>query len=346
MQVKLNTGEGRRRRALFLYSQLTFYGMLGTLARLGLTRLTSFEGSLAGGVLWANFGGSLLMGILKSWDGSTSSLLNGDHKPIVGPKYKSQADIPWFVGVTTGLYGSFTSFSSFIEVMFNVSAHKQVDGLYSYPNPGYGVMALIAYAILTMAVSVGGYKAGSHIAKGLKELSIPVDKFEAVADVGIMVIGVSGWIVVLVLAVVMNHGSWRYWSLCCVFSPFGVFVRYIFAQWWNRVSKRFMFGTFAANVLGTTIMSILLLLQTGKSMSGNGPIVSHRVRCTVISGLRDGFCGSLTTISTFAAECNNLKRLRDAYSYAFISIAVSYIIMVLIRGVYIWVHGSTTPVCQ
>lgn len=346
MPLKLNTGEGRTRRALFLYSQLTFYGMLGTLARLGLIRLTSFEGSLGGGVLWANFGGSILMGILKSWDGSTSTLLNGDHMPIVGPKYKSQADIPWFVGVTTGLYGSFTSFSSFIEVMFNVSAHKQVNGLYEYPNPGYGVMALLSYVFLTMAMSVGGYKAGTHIAKGLKEFSIPVNKFEAAADVSIMVVGVSGWVVVVVLAIVMNQGSWRYWCLSCAFSPFGVFIRYGFAQLWNKVSKRFMFGTFAANVFGTAIMSVLVLLQTGKSISGTSPIISHPVKCTVLSGLRDGFCGSLTTISTFAAECNNLQRLRDAYFYALISIAIAYIIMVLILGVYIWVHGFTTAVCQ
>ncbi|KAM0196280.1 hypothetical protein ACHAPI_006010 [Fusarium lateritium] len=50
---------------LYTHSYLIFFAILGTLARLGLTALTHYSGTpVIFNTLWANFGGSLVMGFL------------------------------------------------------------------------------------------------------------------------------------------------------------------------------------------------------------------------------------------------------------------------------------------
>lgn len=332
---------------VFRYGYLTFYSILGTLARLGIVRLISFEGPLGGGILWANFAGSLLMGISKSWTGAVNSVLDNDrnYKSIYGATYTGIADIPVYVGLTTGFYGSFTSFSTFIEVLFNVSAHNDIQDIGVYKNPGYGVMAFLAYMIITLSVSIGGYKIGVHIWQEiLKELIVPLHSFEGVLDILTVFLGFAGWIVVLVLAIVKESDQWRYWTLACLFAPVGVYLRYQFSLWWNKISKKFFVGTFVANMIGTIVLSIILLLQTGTLGDNHKPIITNKVKCMILSGFRDGFCGSLTTVSTFVSELVTMDTFY-AYIYGLVSIALGYIFMVLIYGVYIWVKGASPAVC-
>lgn len=66
-------------------------------------------------------------------------------------------------------------------------------------------------------------------------------------------------------------------------------------------------ATFIANVAGCLILgaAATLLAHTPRNLPENGPIVSvdaHRTRKRVLLGVATGFCGSLTTFSTFAVE--------------------------------------------
>src|SRR5436305_11274869 len=71
---------------LYTVSYLVLFSMLGTLARLGVQALTFYRGApVVTSVLWANFGGSLIMGFLsedrqlfkEEWGPSSTSLVSG-----------------------------------------------------------------------------------------------------------------------------------------------------------------------------------------------------------------------------------------------------------------------------
>ncbi|RCH77801.1 hypothetical protein CU098_005127, partial [Rhizopus stolonifer] len=89
--------------------------------------------------------------------------------------------------------------------------------------------------------------------------------------------------------------------------------------------------TFIANIFGTIVLSILVLLQSGAV----SPAISS---CEVIQALADGFCGCLTTISTFMVELNTLG-IWDGYVYGISSVVVAQCFVFVILGSFIWSQG-------
>ena len=62
------------------------------------------------------------------------------------------------------------------------------------------------------------------------------------------------------------------------------------------------------------------------------------IACAVLYGVDQGFCGCLSTISTFAVELDTLMRLH-AYLYATISIGLGIICMIVLVGISAWAVG-------
>lgn len=58
----------------------------------------------------------------------------------------------------------------------------------------------------------------------------------------------------------------------------------------------------------------------------------------VLQGVQDGFCGCLTTVSTWVFELKGLKR-RHAYRYGSSSVGVSLALLVVIMGTLKWTRG-------
>jgi fluoride exporter len=58
----------------------------------------------------------------------------------------------------------------------------------------------------------------------------------------------------------------------------------------------------------------------------------------VLYGVEQGFCGCLSTISTFAVELDTLIR-RHAYVYASVSISVGIVLMTIVVGIPAWTKG-------
>lgn len=76
----------------------------------------------------------------------------------------------------------------------------------------------------------------------------------------------------------------------------------------------------ATIVLGVTIL-VFERLFTPLSLSLSA----------ILSGIGDGFCGCLSTLSTFVVELDTLA-VRYAYVYAFISVGVGLVVLVIIVG--------------
>jgi fluoride exporter len=66
--------------------------------------------------------------------------------------------------------------------------------------------------------------------------------------------------------------------------------------------------------------------------------------CRVLQGVMEGFCGCLTTVSTWVAELNGLKR-EHGYIYGFTSVVVALSFLIVIMGSLLWSRGFNIPVC-
>ncbi|CAN6631464.1 fluoride export protein 1 [Trichomonascus vanleenenianus] len=326
------------------HAGMAFTGIVGSLARAGLTRLTTFEGEpFSGTVIWSNFAGCFILGMLFNSKPMFDSLIINN---LYGRQYSSFGEIPIYTALATGFCGSLTSFSTFMLELFELSANTfTTTG--NFPNPGYGVMVWLNYCIVTLSLSVAGFLSGRHISRALErsEIAWELERHERFIEWTMAFLGVSGWITTLVLAIVKP--SFRYWCLTCVFSPFGVYARFWLARSLNKLYKNFFVGTFFANILATILVAVFMLLRRGikDADSSSMPILSAVTQCQVVWALADGFCGCFSTISTFIAEIVNLRQVRYAYLYAVTSVFVGFSLVVVILGSYTWSNGLTGQVC-
>ena len=113
-----------------------------------------------------------------------------------------------------------------------------------------------------------------------------------------------------------------------LFSFPGTLTRYVLSILLNPRFKLLPIGTLVANELGTSLLAMFHALQ------GLQPPVSHGA-CSILQGLDDGYCGCLTTVSTFVTELRVLGSRRGLL-YGTISIVVGQALMVLILGSAIW----------
>ncbi|KAB8266444.1 CrcB-like protein-domain-containing protein [Aspergillus minisclerotigenes] len=354
---------------LFTLSYLVFFAIFGTLARLGLQALTIYPGApVVTGVLWANVGGSLLMGFFledknlfrEEWGDVNQNNSNGTgaDPSAESKRHKSvKKTIPLYIGLTTGFCGCFTSFSSSIRDIFLALSNDLSDP--STPNGGYSFMALAAVILTTVALSLSALIFGAHLALALDPLipSFPFRFTRRFIDPLFIILGWGCWLGAVFLAIWppdRHDNGPEFWRgravFAVVFAPLGCFLRYYVSLVLNARLPAFPLGTFAVNIFGTIILAMCYDLQhvdgIGASSPGSGASSSILTSCQVLAGVMDGFCGSATTISTWVAELNGLSRRRHAYFYGIVSIGVALGVFVIITGSLRWTKGFVEPVCK
>lgn len=378
---------------MYTISYLVLFSIFGTLARLGLQALTFYPGApVQTGVLWCNFGGSLIMGFLsedqklfrehfeasevrkqvKEYDAVPSKsdpalqpFIFAAQKQAMG---KAQATvkktIPMYIGLATGFCGSFTSFSSFIHdaylalsnalpVPVRHTSTASVDTASTvHRNGGYSFMAICAVVILTIILGLGALVLGSHLAVAFEPLTphIPSLFARRFIDRSVVLLAWGAWLGAISLAIwppdrpdgPLGQASWarEHWRgdalFALVFAPIGCLLRFYVSLHLNGKVPSFPLGTFAVNIFGTAMESMFYDLQ-------HVPL-SGRVGCQVLQGLMDGFCGCLTTVSTWVLELKGL-RVRHAYIYGVASVSIGVSLMVVIMGSLQWTRGFRPPLC-
>lgn len=370
---------------IYTISYLVFFSIMGTLSRLGLQALTFYPGApVQTGVLWANIGGSLIMGFLsedrklfqEEWGTpSSSKQTHGYDKDKGKTLHRSPSatkrhaavkkTLPLYIGLATGFCGSFTSFSSFMRDCFfalSNALHVPIshpstapisEALNVHRNPGYSLMALLAVMIVTIGLSLGALQVGAHLALGLDPYtpSIPFLFARKVVDRLVVFLALGCWLAAMFMAIWppdRPHGpvgnaswaqeTWRSQALfALVFAPLGCLLRFYASLRLNGKIQSFPLGTFAVNIFGTMMEAIFLDLQRVP--------VGGVVSCQVLQGMSDGFCGCLTTVSTWVAELKGL-RLRHAYIYGLMSVGVGSGMMVIITGSLQWTIGFQKVLCM
>ncbi|KAL7274056.1 hypothetical protein RUND412_003057 [Rhizina undulata] len=332
----------KRRRLhpiLFTHAWLTLFSVMGTLARLGLTGLTTYPGAPIGGLIWAQFAGCLVMGFLiedlRLFGGAfpTKKYQGADGRQTSAVKLE-KTSLPLYIGLATGFCGSVTSFSSFLLIAFNDFSNN-APAYPDRPTKGYNFLAFLAYIIATLSLSYSGLQFGAHLAVFLRPV-IPLipHRMGRAMDWCAIPLSLGVWIGSIIMAILIPR--WRGKALfACVFSPLGVYARFWISRKLNPVNRNFPLGTFTVNILGTLILAGMII---GRSSLRTG------TGCQVMRGVGDGLCGCLTTISTFIVEIRGLKA-KHAYIYGGVSIVAGMCVMFLVLGSYTWTQGVDESVC-
>lgn len=355
---------------LYTISYLVFFAIFGTLARLGIQALTTYPGApVSFGVLWANVGGSLVMGFLAEdrklfkYERGTATY----HEQIRNSRLREDAErdaadptsvatlaaakkaylatkktIPLYIGLATGFCGSFTSFSSFIRDVFLAMSNDLPGAGGAAPVPrngGYSFMALLAVVITTVSLSLSALTAGAHLAVALERItpSIPYPLGHKILDRGAVLLGWGSWLGAVFLAIWPPHDAWRGQAVfSLVFAPLGCLARFYVSLWLNSRVSTFPIGTFVVNIMGVAVLGMCWDL----GHAGLGGVIG----CQVLQGVEDGFCGCLTTVSTWVAELAVLRR-RHAYIYGATSVVAGFAVLVILMGAQRWTDGFGALMC-
>ncbi|KAL8417707.1 hypothetical protein RB594_001382 [Gaeumannomyces avenae] len=362
----------------YTISYLVLFALLGTLARLALQALAGFPGApVVFASVWPNFAGSFVFGLVAddrvlsrpvpsaaaaaaTAAAEASPSPSGENhdvsddpestsrQPTMTPAPRKKKT-PLHVGLTTGFCGSFTSFSSFARDAFLAL----VDGLAPDPpgsnnagtSGGRSFMALLAVLLTTVSLSLAGLFSGAHAAQALKPAAgrpAALGSVRTALDHAALVAAWPCWVAIIVLAAAAAplSDAWLRGQVlfALAFAPLGCLARYYLSAALNgRLWSRFPLGTFAANVAGTAVLAAAWDLARARPDGGGGGGLAG---CLVLQGVQDGFCGCLTTVSTWVAELAELgrRRTRDAYVYGASSVAVALVLTIAIMGGFAWSH--------
>ena len=344
---------------LYTISWLIFFSFWGTLARLGVEAITLYPNApFTSRVLWANVGGSFFIGFLtedrklfqQEWGSPAPTTEHAAH-------VKVKKTIPLYIGLATGFCGCFTSFSSFMKDAFLAltNALESPSGTVPYHsdpviasrNGGYSFLALLAILIVEPAVSISALKVGAHFALLLEPITptLPFRLTRRFVDPLAVVLAFGCYLGAILLSIwpAGEKTNWRFRATFpLVFSPLGCLLRYYLSKYLNARMPSFPLGTFMANIFGTIVLGMAWDLQHTKGIGA--PPGASVSACTVLEGIIEGFCGCLTTVSTWVLELDALRR-RHAWFYGLSSVAIGLGFMIIIMGSMGWTIGFASPAC-
>lgn len=284
---------------------------------------------------------------------------------------KVKKTIPLYIGLATGFCGSFTSFSSFLRDMFLAfvndlpsPANRPASSPSSVTtdltrNSGYSFMAGIAIMVTTVALSFAALKFGAHVAILLDPITptFPFRFTRRFLDPLIVIVGWGAWLGAVFMAIwppdrpggpsskgAWSNETWRGQAIfACVFAPLGCLLRFYASLRLNSLAPAFPLGTFTVNIFGTAVLAMAYDLQH-VALGSLALVGGGRVGCQVLQGIMDGFCGCLTTVSTWILEIDGLRRWH-AYVYAMTSVSVGLAVLVVVMGSVRWTVGWTAVAC-
>eukprot|EP00037_Helgoeca_nana_P008744 m.77504 g.77504 ORF g.77504 m.77504 type:complete len:136 (+) comp19115_c0_seq5:956-1363(+) len=113
--------------------------------------------------------------------------------------------------------------------------------------------------------------------------------------------------------------------------------RYTLSVRFNR-DGWFPWGTFSANMLGTVVLGITTIV-----LDRPRDVVLSRWEQAALYGLGNGFCGCLSTVSTWVFELRSLTTVPErAVRYGMFTVLWAQALLLGTIGVYNWVHGADT----
>jgi CrcB protein len=95
-------------------------------------------------------------------------------------------------------------------------------------------------------------------------------------------------------------------------------------------------------MLGVAVLATCYDIQHSRAdITAIGGVIG----CQVLQGVEDGFCGCLTTVSTWMLELTTLRK-RHAYRYGAMSVGMALAVVVILMGSVKWSRGYIDAACS
>ncbi|WVO16680.1 hypothetical protein L204_104360 [Cryptococcus depauperatus] len=320
------------------YAGLVLASMLGCIARLGLNALGTYDGMIIFPLAWSQGVGSGIMGLALS--------KKNDIVAIYPPIYTF---------LTTGIAGSITTFSSWM-----------LDGYLSFSNfEQYGRKGLhdtmdgVAYSLVTFGVAMSSLIFGQHLGSLLPSVSqrlsrtLPATeekptpsspassslRFRASQTPILDIITISTALIAYLIALLLYFLAPKAWRHDAVFalllSPPGAILRFALSTVNTRrpFIDRFPLGTFTSNMAATLIVAGTFVAQRRPGSS------TSATKCNALYAVQQGFCGCLSTVSTFVVEARTVKGWKSKWFYIGGSVVLGHVFVLAVVGGTKWTRG-------
>jgi len=130
----------------------------------------------------------------------------------------------------------------------------------------------------------------------------------------------------VLLAVLLPIGQYTYFVYSVIFAPFGSLTRYLLSVIFN-FNSNFPLGTLLANVIGSYIYFGMVAI--------NGYVHTlSQIEKQVITSVIQGYCGCLTTVSTFILEVDTIKKRKYIYLYFIITLLPIQIVYIILGDIF------------
>ena len=302
------------------FCALAVASYIGVVIRIYLSRLSKWNGV----PLFPSFSAELVGTAIMGFIAAHKKLLANTHKAV-------------YQAIATGLCGSITTFSS-----WNAEAAKTLLQIgRESPDNATRIIGWVTTLILGVGMPAAALHLGRHLAhlsplsdlklqaKNVQENGSSAQKFCIKLE---SITFIVCWILLTCLGIAIPfHFSRLKLMFSIIFAPFGTYLRWHLAPL-NSTFTHFKLGTIIVNVGGSWILAGTLVAKA-HLLGRFGP---QHLGVLALSGLGTGFCGCLTTVSTFAGELSSLS-LVGSYGYAIASILAAQIGMIVVRGTYEWI---------
>ncbi|WVQ75880.1 hypothetical protein IAR50_005514 [Cryptococcus sp. DSM 104548] len=322
------------------YGGLVLASMLGCLVRLGLSALGSYDGAIIYSLAWSQGVGSAVMGLSLGLKNDIISLYP-----------------PLYTFLTTGIAGSITTFSSWM-----LEGYLAFSNFEKYDRKGlHDTVDGVAYSLSTFAIAIASLQFGEHLGRALPPLprkpiassyratekrgssssavSSPSPSTAArtpLADSFTILTAALAYLITLLLYFLAPH-NWRHDVIFpLLLSPPGAILRFALSKLNARhlFVDKFPIGTFVANMIAT-----LLVAGTYAAQRRPGGTKHGVIRCNGLHALQQGFCGCLSTVSTFVVEAGAVKRWGWKWLYIGGSVILGHVLVLVVVGGTGWSEG-------
>ena len=297
---------------LVYFCSLAVASYVGVMSRIFLSELARWNGVPYFPSLYPQLVGTAIMGFIVS------------HKTLLSPSFL-------YTAIATGLCGSITTFSSWnLEAVSTLLQIRQFP-----PNNESRVVGWATTLLLGMGMSSAALVLGQHIAAlspwaDMKQQKKEVGKESFLCKYRCAegCVFVFLWVVLTVIVVVLPYMLGKTDLVFSgVLASLGTYLRWHLSPL-NSAFKHFKLGTFLVNVVGGWMLAGIVSLRAVYTEEGD---LLHNL----LTGMATGWCGCLTTVSTFAVELSSLP-LGASYIYACTSIVLAQVGIILVRGTLQW----------